>query len=130
MVSLDALLERADFVTVNCNLNRTSHHLLGRQQFERMKRHAVVVNTARGPIVNETDLVWALQHGLIGGAALDVFEEEPLPASSPLRGMPNVLLSSHATNASPRAWRAVHENSIATLCRDLEPYRHSNREVA
>lgn len=132
MMSLDALLERADFITVNCNLNRASHHLLGRRQFERMKRHAVVVNTARGPIVNEADLVWALQNGVIAGAALDVFEEEPLPTSSPLRGMPNVLLSSHATNASPRCWNAVHENSIAMLCESLSPFREAaqRREVA
>jgi D-3-phosphoglycerate dehydrogenase len=132
MVSLDALLERADLVTVNCNLNPTSFHLLGRAQFERMQRHAVIVNTARGPIVNEIDLVWALQNGVIGGAALDVFEEEPLPASSPLRGMSNVLLSSHATNASPRCWKAVHENSIAMICESLEPFRHVGRarEVA
>ena len=132
MVSLDALLERADLVTVNCNLNPTSYHLLGRAQFERMQRHAVIVNTARGPIVNEIDLVWALQNGVIGGAALDVFEEEPLPASSPLRAMSNVLLSSHATNASPRCWKAVHENSIAMLCESLAPFRDADqaREVA
>jgi D-3-phosphoglycerate dehydrogenase len=132
MVSLDALLEQADLITVNCSLNRTSYHLLERAQFQRMKRHAVLVNTARGPIVNEADLVWALQNGVIGGAALDVFEEEPLPTSSPLRGMPNVLLSSHATNASPRCWKAVHENSIAMLCESLTPFRHADqaREVA
>ena len=128
MVSLDALLEQADLVTVNCNLNPTSHHLLGRAQFERMPLHAVLVNTARGPIVNEADLVWALEHGVIGGAALDVFEEEPLPITSPLRLMPNVLLSSHATNASPRCWKAVHENSIAMLCESLAPYRDAGRE--
>jgi D-3-phosphoglycerate dehydrogenase / 2-oxoglutarate reductase len=132
MVSLDALLEQADLITVNCSLNRTSYHLLERAQFERMKRHAVVVNTARGPIINEADLVWALEHGVIAGAALDVFEEEPLPVSSPLRRMSNVLLSSHASNASPRCWKAVHENSIAMLCESLAPFRDAGRarEVA
>lgn len=132
MVSLDTLLEQADLITVNCSLNRTSHHLLARAQFERMKAHAVVVNTARGPIINEPDLVWALEHRVIGGAALDVFEEEPLPVTSPLRRMSNVLLSSHATNASPRCWKAVHENSIAMLCESLAPFRNADqsREVA
>jgi len=132
MMPLDTLLERADIITVNCNLNPTSYHLLARAQFARVKRHAVLINTARGPIVNEADLVWALEHGVIGGAALDVFEEEPLSASSPLRRMPNVLLSSHATNASPRCWKAVHENSIAMLCESLAPFRHAGRarEVA
>lgn len=130
MVSLDTLLEQADLVTVNCSLNPTSRHLINHARLARMKRTAVLVNTARGPIVSEADLVSALERGVIAGAALDVFEDEPLPLSSPLRWMSNVLLSSHATNASPRAWQAVHENSIAMLCKDLEAYRDSNREVA
>jgi D-3-phosphoglycerate dehydrogenase len=133
MVSLETLLEQSDFISVNCTLNPTSHHLLGRDAFRRMRRHAVLVNTARGPIVNEVDLVWALENGVIGGAALDVFEEEPLPVTSPLRGMSNVLLSSHATNASPSCWQAVHENSIAMLCETLAPFRQrvtGTREVA
>jgi D-3-phosphoglycerate dehydrogenase len=131
MVPLETLLAQSDLVTVNCTLNRSSRHLLNFERLTRMKRHAVLVNTARGPIVNEGDLVRALQNGLIGGAALDVFEEEPLPVSSPLRRMSNVLLSSHASNASGRCWRAVHENSIAMLCDALASHRgSSDREVA
>lgn len=119
MVGLARLLEEADYVSVNCTLNATSRHLLARREFEAMRPNAVVINTARGPIINEDDLVWALQHGVIAGAAVDVFEHEPLAESSPLRRMPNVLLSAHATNASPQCWRAVHEHSIDMLCQEL-----------
>lgn len=130
MVTLDRLLEEADYVSVNCTLNPTSHHLLKAEQFARMKPQAVVINTARGPIIRESDLVSALSSGMIAGAALDVFEEEPLPVSSPLRRMSNVLLSSHATNASPRCWQAVHENSLAMLCRVLEAVPQDPARVA
>jgi D-3-phosphoglycerate dehydrogenase / 2-oxoglutarate reductase len=119
MVSLEQLLRESDFVSVNCTLNPTSRHLLKKHRFSMMKPTAVVINTARGPIIRQDDLVWALEHGVVAGAALDVFEDEPLPAASPLRRMPNVLLSSHATNASPRSWKAVHENSIEMLRRGL-----------
>ena len=119
MMGLDRLLRDADVVSVNCTLNPTSRHLLTRDRFAMMKPTAVVVNTARGPIIKQDDLVWALEHGVVAGAALDVFEDEPLPVSSPLRGMPNVLLSSHATNASPKSWTAVHENSIEMLRQGL-----------
>ena len=119
MVSLDCLLRDADFVSVNCTLNPTSRHLLTRDRFSMMKPTAVVINTARGPIIKQDDLVWALEHGVVAGAALDVFEDEPLAVSSPLRSMSNVLLSSHATNASPKSWKAVHENSIDMLRQGL-----------
>jgi phosphoglycerate dehydrogenase-like enzyme len=80
-----------------------------------MKPGAVLINTARGPIVEETALVAALQAGQIGGAALDVFEVEPLPAESPLRKLDNVLLAPHNSNSSPSAWERVHRNTISNL---------------
>jgi D-3-phosphoglycerate dehydrogenase len=80
-----------------------------------MKPTAVVINTARGPIVNENDLVNALLEKKIAGAALDVFEVEPLPAESPLLKMENVLLAPHNSNSSPAAWENVHWNTIRNL---------------
>jgi D-3-phosphoglycerate dehydrogenase len=79
----------------------------------------VLINTARGSVVDETALVAALQAGTIGGAALDVFEVEPLPAESPLRKMDNVLLAPHNANSSPVAWERVHWNTIHNLLNGL-----------
>ncbi len=120
MVEKERLLKEADFVTVNCDLNPTSHHLLGADEFRRMKHGAVLINLARGAVVDEPALVNALRGGLVAGAALDVFEEEPLPLDSPLRTLDNVLLAPHNSNSSPRAWERVHQNTIANLFSVLE----------
>ncbi|HPS42779.1 MAG TPA: phosphoglycerate dehydrogenase [Anaerolineaceae bacterium] len=119
-VSLEELAQYADFVSVNCDLNPTSYHLINKHVLSQMKPNAVLINTARGPVVNEPDLVAALQAGQIAGAALDVFEQEPLPATSPLLGMDNVLLAPHNSNSSPAAWEAVHWNTIRNLLLGLD----------
>jgi D-3-phosphoglycerate dehydrogenase len=119
MTDLRDLLERADFTSVNCDLNPTSRHLLDAERFSWIKPGAVVINTARGPIVDEQALTQALQSGRLGGAALDVFEEEPLPADSALLGMENVLLAPHNANSSPAAWERVHWNTLRNLMRGL-----------
>lgn len=119
MVDLDDLLSQSDFISVNCDLNPTSFHLLTCRAFELMKSSAVVINTARGPIIDESDLVEALQERLIAGAAMDVFEVEPLPADSPLREMDNVMLAPHNSNSSPAFWEKVHWNTILNLLAGL-----------
>lgn len=119
MMGLDTLLAKADFVSINCDLNSTSFHLMDARAFSQMGREAVLINTARGPIVDEQALVAALTAGQIGGAALDVFEVEPLPLDSPLRGMDNVLLAPHNANSSPAAWERVHWNTIRNLLEGL-----------
>ena len=96
LVSLDQLLDESDYVLVNCPLTPETRGLLGASQFARMKTEAVLINTARGPIVDETALIAALKEGRIAGAALDVFEKEPLAADSPLISMDNVILTSHS----------------------------------
>jgi D-3-phosphoglycerate dehydrogenase len=115
MVPRDTLFEQADFVSINCDLNPTSRGLIDDAALARMKPTAVLINTARGPIVQEAALVRALEQGKLGGAALDVFEHEPLPLDSPLRGMDNVMLAPHNSNSSPTAWERVHESTIAQL---------------
>jgi len=96
LVSLEELLRESDYVLVNCPLTTDTRGLLGAKQFALMKPDAVLINTARGPIVNEAALVDALQSGRIAGAALDVFEHEPLSGDSPLTKMGNVILTSHS----------------------------------
>jgi D-3-phosphoglycerate dehydrogenase len=115
MTTLDSLLSNSDFVSINCDLNPTSHHLMNSDTFALMKPTAVLINTARGPIVDEGALVAALQNGRIAGAALDVFEQEPLPVDSPLLKMDNVMLAPHNSNSSPAAWERVHWNTIRNL---------------
>ena len=85
-----------------------------------MRRSAWLINTARGPIVDERALVDALETGKVSGAALDVFEHEPLPVGSPLRNMEQVLLAPHNANSSPKAWDRVHRNTIDQLMAVLE----------
>jgi phosphoglycerate dehydrogenase-like enzyme len=96
LVSLEELLRTSDYVLVNCPLTPQTRGMIGKAQFDLMKSDAVLINTARGPIVQETALIHALQSGQIGGAALDVFEQEPLSATSPLAAMDNVILTSHS----------------------------------
>ncbi len=115
MVALEELLGRADFVSVNADLNPTSHHLMSTGQFAAMKNSAYMINCARGPVVDEKALVAALQGGQIAGAALDVFEDEPLPATSPLRSMDNVFIAPHNSNSSPKAWNRIHESTLTQL---------------
>lgn len=130
MTDLKDLLQRADFVSVNCDLNSTSFHLMNFETFGFMKPNAVLINTARGPIVEEAALVKALQDGKIAGAGLDVFEVEPLPESSPLMNMSQVMIAPHNSNSSPQAWERVHWNTIRNLligldipCDDLQQFQ-------
>jgi D-3-phosphoglycerate dehydrogenase len=115
MIGLEELLGQADFVSLNCDLNPTSRGLINRERLALMKPKAVLINTARGPIIDQTSLVQALQDGRIAGAGLDVYQDEPLPDDSPLRRMNNVLLGPHNANASPSAWERVHWNTIRNL---------------
>jgi D-3-phosphoglycerate dehydrogenase / 2-oxoglutarate reductase len=115
VTSLEDLLGRSDFVSLHCDLNPTSYHLINPFALSLMKLGAVLINTARGPIVDEPALIEALQSGRLGGAALDVFEVEPLLHDSPLLGMQNVLLAPHNANSSPAAWERVHQNTIKNL---------------
>lgn len=119
MVKLSELLKQSDFVSLNCDLNPTSYHLMSDTQFALMKPGAVLINTARGPVVDEPALIRALETGSLGGAALDVFEDEPLHPGSPLRSFDNVLLAPHNANSSPAAWKRVHENTLHNLLEEL-----------
>jgi D-3-phosphoglycerate dehydrogenase len=115
MVGLEELLARADFVSLHCDLNPTSFHLINPKTLASMRAESFLINTARGAIVDEAALIQALSSGAIAGAALDVFDNEPLPLDSPLLGMDNVLLAPHNANSSPLAWERVHQNTINNL---------------
>ena len=114
-VDKNELLEQADFVSLNCDLNPTSRHIIGSPELAIMKNTAYLINTARGPLVDEFALVDALNSGDIAGAGLDVFEGEPLPKESGLMKLDNCLIAPHNANSSPEAYQRVHENTIRNL---------------
>lgn len=95
-VTLDELLERADFVVISCVLNAQTHHLIDAARLARMKPEAFLINMARGPVVDEQALIASLQRGDIAGAGLDVFEQEPIAPDNPLLQLQQVILTPHA----------------------------------
>jgi glyoxylate reductase len=117
-MSLDRLLNTSDIVSLHVPLTRETHHLIDKRALARMKRSAYLINTARGPVVDEAALAWALQHHLIAGAALDVYEEEPA-VHPDLLGLENVLLAPHLGSATTETRTAMAdlavENVLAVL---------------
>ena len=101
-VSLDELLTRSDFVSVHAPHNEETDHAFSTDAFAKMKNNAVIINTARGPIIDEEALLDALQSGAIAGAGLDVLEQEPPSSDNPLLHMENVLVSPHVASATTR----------------------------
>ena len=126
LVSLDLLLRESDYVLVNCPLTAETRGLLGAEQFSMMKDDAVLINTARGSIVDEAALVLALKEGWIAGAALDVFEKEPLSADSPLASMDNVIITSHSIAWTEELFRDMGridcEGALAIYRGKVPPY--------
>jgi len=102
-VDLEALLRQSDTISIHARLTEQTVHLIGAREIALIKPSAFLINTSRGPIVDETALVLALQEGRLRGAALDVMEREPLPADSPLRQMTNVILTPHLASYSIEA---------------------------
>jgi len=115
MVSKEEIFERSEIISLHCDLNSTSFHILDSHSFGKMKKTPIIINTARGPLIEEGALVKALKEQKVRGAGLDVFESEPLPLESPLRQMNQVILSAHNSNSSPLCWERVHKNSIKML---------------
>lgn len=97
---LDTLLAESDFVCITLPLTEQTFHLIGRDQLAKMKQSGILINAGRGPVVDEAALVEALQNGTIHAAGLDVFEQEPLPVSSPLLTLPNVVALPHIGSAT------------------------------
>ena len=118
-VSLDDLFARSDFVSVHAPHTPETKGLVNADAFKKMKNTAVVVNTARGPLINEADLIAALDAGDIGGAALDVVETEPLPADSPLIGRDNVILAPHTAFYSVEALEELQSKAAGDVARVL-----------
>lgn len=107
LVSLDELLRRADVVSLHAKLTPETKHLLNEERLRAMKKGVLIVNTARGALIDDAALVQALKDGHVGGAALDVYDPEPLPADSVLRTAPNVVLTPHLAASAKEAQTRV-----------------------
>lgn len=116
---LDTLLRESDFVTIHTDLNETTRHMMNASAFAKMKPTAILINTARGPIVDPQALYDALKSGKIGGAALDVTEPEPIPMDSPLLTLPNCLIVPHIASASIATRGKMAQMAAANLIAGL-----------
>lgn len=117
---LDSLLQDSDFVSLHCPLSDDTRGLIGASQLARMKRTALLINTARGPVVDQAALAVALRAGTIGGAALDVFENEPLATNDPLLACPNLTVAPHIGSASVKTRTKMAMMAAENLIAGLE----------
>lgn len=132
LVSMEEVLQASDFLAVNCFLNNSTRGLIGAKELRAMKPTAYLINTARGPIVQEAALIEALREGVIAGAGLDVFEREPLPSDSPLRELDNVILCPHGlawTEELARDNGLEACDNILAIARGEVPQAIVNKEV-
>jgi phosphoglycerate dehydrogenase-like enzyme len=122
MVSLDELLKRSDAVTVHVVLTRETRGMLGMREFKLMKPTACIINTSRGPALKEAELVQALNEKIIAAAALDVFEQEPLPKDSPLRQVDpqRLILTPHNIGANPGSAEAGQKMAAESILAILD----------
>ena len=114
-VDLDTLLAESDFVVVCCLLNEGTRHLIGAREFARMRPTAHFVNVARGPIVDESALIDALEAKRIAGAALDVFEQEPIAFTNPLLAMDNVIVTPHSLCWTDECFHNMASTGLASI---------------
>ena len=115
IVDLDTLLQESDFISLHCDLNESSYHLISYDQFYKMKKDCIIINTSRGQVIHQEALELALRKKIISGAALDVFEDEPLEKNSSLRDFKNVFLSPHNSNGSVDTFNKVDRASIQNI---------------
>jgi D-3-phosphoglycerate dehydrogenase / 2-oxoglutarate reductase len=107
LIALDDLYERADFISLHSLITDETRNMINRDNLAKMKKGVRIVNAARGPLINDADLADAIKSGLVGGAALDVYAEEPPPAGHPLIGLPGVIHTPHLAASSEEAQVAV-----------------------
>jgi phosphoglycerate dehydrogenase-like enzyme len=132
LVDLDTVLAESDLLCVTCPLNDETRHMIGEKELRKMKKTAFLINAARGPIVDETTLMKALQERWIRGAGLDVFEQEPVTPDNPLLKMDNVILSPHALAQTDQTFSTMWEiiaEQIAAIIHGEVPETLVNREV-
>ncbi|MEQ8191736.1 MAG: NAD(P)-dependent oxidoreductase [Candidatus Eremiobacterota bacterium] len=118
--SLESLLKKSDIITLNLPLNTETRHIIDREKFDLMKKEAILINCARGPVVNEQDLISTLKEKRIKGAACDVFEKEPLPKDSELFSIENILLTPHTAFYTEEAMERLKDICLENIISFLE----------
>jgi phosphoglycerate dehydrogenase-like enzyme len=122
LVSKDQLFEQADFLTVHLVLSGRTRSLVGAAELEKMKPTAWLINTSRGPVVEEPALIRVLKNKRIAGAAIDVFDIEPLPPSHPFRTLDNVLATPHIGYVSHGLYKTFYEDTVSNIRKWLETH--------
>ncbi|CAG0969706.1 MAG: phosphoglycerate dehydrogenase [Candidatus Methanoperedens sp.] len=120
IATFEELLKVSDFISLNCNLTSLNRHMLGDPEFAIMKKGVFIINTARGPLIDENALANALREGKVAGAALDVFEEEPLSPDSPLREFDSCIFGAHNSSNTYEAVMRTNELAIRNLLDGLK----------
>ena len=133
-VDIDELLTESDFISIHCGLSPETHHMINAKAFKKMKKTAILINTARGSIIDEKALYDALKNGDITSAALDVFEDDPVHADNPLIGLDNVTITPHTAGRSPdtemRGYRQIAQQVARYLHGEtIKPMHVANRDV-
>jgi len=129
---LDTVLKESDFISVHCPLNESTRHLIGEREFGKMEKRPLLVNTSRGPIVDENALIQALKKGQISGAGLDVLEKEPPDSLNPLLKMENVILTPHMSFYSVESISELKRRTaegVSDVLMGRRPRSVVNREV-
>ena len=132
LTDFDTVLKKSDFISIHCPLNESTRHLIGEKELQKMEKRPILINTSRGPIVDETALIQALKEGHISGAGLDVLEKEPPDPQSPLLKMENVVLSPHVSFYSEESISELKRRTaknVADVLTGRWPKSVVNREV-
>lgn len=130
--SLEELLTTSDFISLHCPLTDSTRHLINERTLRMMKPQAVLINTGRGPLIDEAALLRALKEGWIAGAGLDVFEQEPTPADNPLLRLSNIVVTPHIAGYSDEFWDNFWLFSLETVidvANGRMPRSYVNRDV-
>jgi D-3-phosphoglycerate dehydrogenase len=130
--TLEQVFQESDFISAHAPHSKATHHLINKRLFDMMKPSAILVNTGRGPVVDEEALIAALREGKLAGAGLDVLEQEPPDPNNPLLSMPNVTVTPHVaaqSNESAVARRRRHGEEIARVLSGKRPLHPVNRQV-
>jgi len=120
LVDMDTILAQSDFLSISCPLNNETFHLIGENELRKMKKTAFLINTARGPVVNETALTRALKEGWIQGAAIDVFEQEPTPPDNPLLKMDSVIVAPHAIGHTDQTFMVMWDQIMKQVSQIMQ----------